>query len=186
MLSYSFDEMYNYAKDCNGNYDGKFFVAVKTTKIFCLPSCKAKFPLPKNLEFFESKIDAVKSGYRGCKRCYSNNWPFNKPAWLDMVVQFMKANDDRKINLDELTNLANVDPTTLRRYFKKHYKQSLMDYHRSLRLAKTKELLKNNTLQDVASICGFSSLKGFKIAYKNKFGMNPKSQIKINLVDEIK
>ena len=75
MLTYSFEEMYKIAKNCNSSFDGKFFVAVKTTKIFCIPSCKARFPLPENLAFFETKDEALQAGYRGCKRCHSANWP---------------------------------------------------------------------------------------------------------------
>ncbi|MDR2756488.1 MAG: hypothetical protein LBC20_12345 [Planctomycetaceae bacterium] len=50
-------------------YDGLFFCGVKTTKIFCRPSCKAKTPLKKNVEYFENPKQAEKAGYRACKRC---------------------------------------------------------------------------------------------------------------------
>ena len=92
MLTYSFDEMCEYTRTNNSYYNGKFFLAVKTTKIFCIPSCKAKFPLPENVEFYETKDEALNAGYRGCKRCYSANWPFNDPNWLNDIVLYMKSN----------------------------------------------------------------------------------------------
>lgn len=49
-------------------FDGKFYIAVKTTGIVCLPSCPAQ-PLPKNVEFYDSYEDAICDGYRPCKRC---------------------------------------------------------------------------------------------------------------------
>ncbi len=184
MLCYSFNEMYDSAKNCDSSYDGKFFVAVKTTKIFCIPSCKAKFPLPKNLEFFETKEEAIKAGYRGCKRCYSANWPINDPPWLEPVVSYIKNNTKTKVELTQLTTLANVDATTLRRYFKKRYNQSLMDYQRSIRLDKAKELLNHNPIPVVARICGFSTIKGFKLAYYKKFAEYPNSKKSIEPLDE--
>ena len=175
MLSYSFEEMYAIGKNCDESYNGKFFVAVKTTKIFCIPSCKAKFPLPENLEFFETKDEALQAGYRGCKRCYSDNWPFNDPNWLGEVVTYLKKHSNRKVDLEELTALAKVDQTTLRRYFKKKYQQSLMDYHRSLRLEQAEILLKEKTISEVAQLCGFSTVKGFTLAYRKKYGKKPVS-----------
>ena len=52
----------------DSSYDGKFYIAVKTTHIVCLPSCPAK-PLPKNVVFFDTLNAALEEGYRPCKRC---------------------------------------------------------------------------------------------------------------------
>ncbi|WP_325276958.1 Ada metal-binding domain-containing protein, partial [Romboutsia sp.] len=53
----------------NADSDGKFFYAVRTTKIFCKPSCKSRAPLRNNVIFFDSKQQAIGAGYRPCKRC---------------------------------------------------------------------------------------------------------------------
>lgn len=50
-------------------YDRKFFVAVKSTKIVCCPSCSSRIPLEKNMVFFDTLEEALKNGYRPCKRC---------------------------------------------------------------------------------------------------------------------
>lgn len=50
-------------------YDGQFFVAVKSTKIVCLPSCPSRTPLEKNMDFFDTLDEALQNGYRPCKRC---------------------------------------------------------------------------------------------------------------------
>ncbi|MCC8024068.1 MAG: hypothetical protein LIP16_02005 [Clostridium sp.] len=51
------------------NYDGKFYVAVKSTKIVCRPSCSSRTPLEKNMVFFDTLEEALKNGYRPCRRC---------------------------------------------------------------------------------------------------------------------
>ncbi|MFT9494790.1 Ada metal-binding domain-containing protein [Anaerosolibacter sp.] len=63
------EEKWNAVMNNNEHYDGLFFYAVKTTKIFCRPSCKAKVPLRKNTLFFSSADEALKEGFRPCKMC---------------------------------------------------------------------------------------------------------------------
>ena len=184
MLTYSFNEMYTIAKTNNKNYNGKFFLAVKTTRIFCIPSCKAKIPLLKNVEFFETKNEAIQAGYRGCKRCHSAKWPFAEPDWIQEIISYMKRNLDRKVTEKELADLANVDPTTLRRYFKKSQNVSLMDYFRTLRLENSKELLSEKTVTEVAQLTGFNSVKGFSNAFEKKFGIKPSQVVKNKTTEE--
>ena len=62
-------EKYNFIGHQNRKYDGLFYVAVKTTKIFCLPSCRAKKPLEKNVIFYDTKREALTNGFRACKIC---------------------------------------------------------------------------------------------------------------------
>lgn len=176
MLNYSFNEMCEFSRTNNSSYNGKFFLAVKTTKIFCIPSCKAKFPLPENVEFYETKEEALNAGYRGCKRCYSANWPFEEPDWLKEIVEYMKSNLLNKITESQLVEKVNVDPTTLRKYFRKKYKTSLMNYYRSLRLEKAKDLLEESSVSEIAYLCGFTSVKGFSKAFEKKFGISPSQE----------
>ena len=53
----------------DGSYDGKFYIAVKSTGIYCSPSCKARTPLSKNVELFDTAQECLDAGYRACKRC---------------------------------------------------------------------------------------------------------------------
>ena len=62
-------EQINAVKNRDKRYDGKFFVAVKSTKIVCLPSCYSRIPLEKNMVFFDTLEEALENGYRPCKRC---------------------------------------------------------------------------------------------------------------------
>ena len=63
------NKKYNFIGNRDTVYDGLFYTAVKTTKIFCLPSCRAKKPLQKNVIFYDTKNEAIKNGFRACKIC---------------------------------------------------------------------------------------------------------------------
>ena len=127
-------------------YDGKFFTCVKTTRIFCL-------------------------GYRPCKRCYPLNSPGFFPDWLETIEQFLAENLHRKVSDIELTELVDLDISTIRRFFKKKHAQSIKDYHRLLRLVKAKRYIDNGmNVESVASLVGYSTIKGFTLAFKKQFG----------------
>ena len=67
------NEKYNIIGNKDTKYDGIFFTAVKTTGIFCLPSCSAKKPNKENVIFYDTKEEAIKNSYRACKICSHKN-----------------------------------------------------------------------------------------------------------------
>src|SRR5215471_10624933 len=67
-------------------YDGIFFVAVRTTGIFCRPSCPARKPLPRNREYYATATEAVAAGYRPCKRCRPLEADGRPPAWAAQLL----------------------------------------------------------------------------------------------------
>ena len=170
-MSYSFDFMYDKILNNDSKYNGKFFTCVKTTKIFCLPSCKAKTPLKKNVEFVYSAEKALEKGYRPCKRCYPLNSPGFYPEWLGIIEQFLTEHTNRNISDTELTELVKLDISTIKRHFKKKHSQSIKEYFRVIRLNKAKNLIaKGIKVEEAAFLVGYHSVKGFKLAYKKKFG----------------
>ena len=70
----NFERMYTITTVCDHRYDGSFYVAVRTTGIYCLPSCTARLPLRKNVEFVASQCEAESKGYRACKRCHPDRF----------------------------------------------------------------------------------------------------------------
>ncbi len=172
---FPFQTMINAAKSNDLSYDGKFWLGVKSTRIYCLPSCKARFPLLKNITFFSTREEAIANGYRGCKRCMSEFYPKVKPNWLDNIVDFLQAHPTRKVSTREITRLVEVDITTIRRYFKHHYGISPMTYHRRLRLAYAKKQLENGIdIKIVSNLVGFTSIEGFIQAFKKEYGNSPR------------
>lgn len=168
------EDLYNLCAECDPTYDGKFFLGVLSTKIYCLPSCKAKMPLRKNIKMFSTREEAVNFGLRGCKRCKSEFYPFTQPSWYNPLLEFIDKIKDRKVTSKELEDLTNVNISTIRRYFKHYQGSTLSGYHRRIRLEYAKQLLLNGeSLLDIPYLTGFSSLSGFRSAFFNEFGKNP-------------
>jgi methylphosphotriester-DNA--protein-cysteine methyltransferase len=171
---FSFEIMLTAAKSNDASYDGKFWLGVKSTNIYCLPSCKARFPLENNIIFFSAREEAVKRNFRGCKRCKSEFYPFIEPKWIEKIKQYMSSILTRKITENELISIAEVDITTIRRYFKFYQKVTLMAYHRKLRISYAKRLLEGGTdVKEVFQMIGYQSMGGFLNAFKQEFGFLP-------------
>src|SRR5437588_11292398 len=78
------------------SYDGVFFIAVKTTGIFCKPSCPSR-PKREHLEFFEKIGDAISAGYRPCKRCQPELANGKPPDWVAKIIERVSASPDLRL-----------------------------------------------------------------------------------------
>lgn len=166
--------LYDICKNNDKSFDGIFFMGVHTTEIYCLPSCKAKTPLYKNVKFYETKEDAITAGLRGCKRCRSEFFPLVYPPWLNLVLEYLSSNLSTKIKEDQLEQLAKVNISTIQRYFKEYLNNSVMSYHRNLRLDYAKKLITQGVdLLDIPYLIGYDSMSGFRDAFHKEFGYNP-------------
>src|SRR4051812_23795585 len=95
------------------SYDGVFFLGVKTTGIFCCPSCPSQ-PKPAHLEFFPNAGEAVRAGYRPCKRCQPELASGQPPEWVAGLMARAAAAPDEKISASDLRALG-VAPERARR-----------------------------------------------------------------------
>jgi len=68
------EDKYDIIINKDKNYDGIFYTAVKTTKIFCLPSCTARKPKQENVIFYDTQDEAIENGFRACKVCKPNEY----------------------------------------------------------------------------------------------------------------
>lgn len=173
-MKLSRDDMLEAMKRGNRRYDGVFFVGVKTTKMYCLPSCKAKLPLPENVVFFFHEEAALSCHYRPCKRCKPDLYPNVSPLWIDDCVSFLRENANRRVRDSELTEIAAVEVSTLRRAFTVALGMTPVAYHRGLRLEQAAgSLRRNNPVVQVSEEIGFESLSGFVDAFRRKFSVSP-------------
>jgi AraC family transcriptional regulator of adaptative response/methylated-DNA-[protein]-cysteine methyltransferase len=157
----------------DASYDGVFFTGVKTTGIFCRPSCTARKPRPENVEFFATHREAVFSGYRPCKRCRPLDADGRPPVWVGRLLVRLEADPASRIRAADLRS-AGVDPARARRYFLKHYGMTFQAYCRARRLADAFRLIKGGAaVSDVATATGFESESGFRAAFARAFGTTP-------------
>jgi AraC family transcriptional regulator of adaptative response/methylated-DNA-[protein]-cysteine methyltransferase len=153
-------------------YDGIFFLGVKTTGIFCRPSCPARRPLPRNVDYFSNVREAIFAGYRPCKRCRPLETDGRPPDWIDRALE-MAQRAEARIRDSELKRTG-IDPYRVRRYFQKHYGMTFQAYCRAQRMGDAlTELRTGATLDDVALGNGFESHSGFRDAFMRTFGRAP-------------
>jgi len=157
----------------DASYDGIFFVAVRTTGIFCRPSCPARKPRPENVEFFGTSKDALFSGYRPCKRCRPLDTDGKPPAWVDKLTTWLERSGTKRITAPELRAMG-IDPARARRYFQKHHGMTFNAYARAWRLNDAFRSLKDGTaVNATATAAGFESLSGFRSAFERVLGAAP-------------
>jgi AraC family transcriptional regulator, regulatory protein of adaptative response / methylated-DNA-[protein]-cysteine methyltransferase len=153
-------------------YDGIFFLGVKTTGIFCRPSCPARRPLPRNVDYFSNVREAIFAGYRPCKRCRPLETDGRPPDWVDRALAMVQGAEAR-IRDSELKK-SGIDPFRVRRYFQEHYGMTFQAYCRAQRMGDAlHELRTGASLDDVALGNGFESHSGFRDAFMRTFGRPP-------------
>lgn len=159
-----------YSKDTS--YDGLFFVAVKTTGIFCRPSCPAN-PKRENVEFFRTIREALFAGYRPCKRCRPLEVNGAAPSWAVELMQRVEESPAEKITAREMQRFG-VTPERARRWFLDHYGMTFAEWQRGRRLAAAFTQIRNGApLDDVVFANGFDSHSGFREAFARTFGAPP-------------
>ena len=164
-------EMERAYKASDRSYDGIFFLAVRTTGIFCRPSCPARKPYPRNVQYYASAKEAIFAGFRPCKRCHPLE--SNAPNWITGLLTHVD-NDPTARYSDTFLRSIKIDPTRARRYFQKNYGMTFQAYCRGRRLGKALEQIRLGVdLDDVALGYGYNSHSGFREAFTRTFGNPP-------------
>jgi AraC family transcriptional regulator of adaptative response/methylated-DNA-[protein]-cysteine methyltransferase len=159
----------------DASYDGVFFTGVRTTGIFCRPSCTARKPRPENIEFFATPREAMFSGYRPCKRCRPLEADGRPPAWAEKLLARVEADPGLRLKAADL-RAAGVDPARARRWFLKHYGMTFQAYCRARRLAQAfRSIQEGSSVTNVAMESGFESESGFRTAFSRVFGAAPRA-----------
>jgi AraC family transcriptional regulator, regulatory protein of adaptative response / methylated-DNA-[protein]-cysteine methyltransferase len=154
-------------------YEGIFYLGVKTTGIFCRPTCAARKPFPENVEFYETADDALAAGFRPCRRCKPLDAASDAPEWVRDLLGKVSAAPTRRWTDEDLMAIG-VDPTRVRRWFKQQFGMTFHDFVRSRRLGLALDSLKNgNSLDDAALDHGYESLSGFRDGIRKTFGATP-------------
>lgn len=157
----------------DASYDGLFYTGVRTTGIFCRPSCSARKPKPENVEFFGTVKDVLFAGYRACLRCKPLETGEDHPAWLDALMARIDAEPSARIREADLKAMG-LDPARVRRYFASRYGLTFQAYCRARRLSHALESIKHGgSVDDAVFDAGYESHSGFREAFVKAFGATP-------------
>jgi AraC family transcriptional regulator, regulatory protein of adaptative response / methylated-DNA-[protein]-cysteine methyltransferase len=163
----------------NVDFEGIFITAVKTTGIFCRPSCTARKPKIENVEFFKTTDEAAQKGYRPCKVCKPLENLGQIPAYIEALIMELEQNPTLKLRDVDLIEKG-IEPSAVRRWFSKNHGVTFQTFQRTLRInAALKKIQNGESLTSVAYNSGYESLSGFNDSFKNIIGVAPsKAKIK--------
>ncbi|MBE9918076.1 methylphosphotriester-DNA--protein-cysteine methyltransferase family protein [Paenibacillus donghaensis] len=157
------------------SYDFKFFYAVKSTGIFCRPSCKSKPPNRGNVRIFMNAERAIREGFRPCKRCKPTGERLPDHEWIEVITRYMDHNFAEPLSLNLLAEIGHGSPYHLHRTFKKIMGMTPLEYLQRIRLDHAKALLKQPDLS-IAAIgkrVGLPNTSYFISLFKQNFGYTP-------------
>jgi AraC family transcriptional regulator, regulatory protein of adaptative response / methylated-DNA-[protein]-cysteine methyltransferase len=166
-------EMYKALVERDQSFNGLFFACVRTTGIFCRPTCHARKPKPENVEFAPTIQEALHRGYRPCLLCEPMTAGAAAPNWLAPLLDAIKAQPDAKLK-DQDLRLRGLDPVQVRRTFKRSFGMTFQAYQRACRLGTAMKALHDGApTLDAGLDAGFESDSGFREAFARVFGESP-------------
>ncbi|MBS1518675.1 MAG: bifunctional transcriptional activator/DNA repair protein Ada [Bacteroidetes bacterium] len=154
-------------------FEGQFFAAIKTTGIFCRPSCTARKPKRENVEYFRTQREAMVSGYRPCKVCRPLSYSREIPAEIKSLINEINSNPSLKISDYDLRK-RELEPSRIRRWFQKNHGVTFQGFQRLMRINNAFHDIKNgDKVINAAFENGYGSLSGFNYSFKKNADFNP-------------
>lgn len=172
------DVMWHAAIMCDAGYDGMFYYAVKSTGIFCRPSCRSKTPHRDNVVYFANAQQAMTAGYRPCKRCRPElAGRTYDPAGetVSLMQKLLETQYEHLHSMDEVAQQVGMSAFHLQRLFKQYIGMTPKEYLDGVRVKKAMHLLGSSSLNNT-EICyavGFQSPSSFYNAFRKQTGLTP-------------
>lgn len=170
------EEKWNAVATNNAGYDGKFYYAVKSTGIYCRPSCKSKLPDPANILYFDTKTDAENAGYRPCKRCRPDLIDYQPVQNLARQMKQIIDSEflDKAHVFQELKKLG-VTPKRSIEIFKEQFGVTPGAYADRLRMNEARCRLSESDMPilEIAYTLGFESISAFYSFFGRYTDMTP-------------
>jgi AraC family transcriptional regulator of adaptative response / DNA-3-methyladenine glycosylase II len=166
----------------DARFDGTFYIAVKTTHVFCRPICPANLPLEKNVEYFTLAQQAMLAGYRPCLRCRPDSAPHSY-AWQGVNTTVHRAmhllKEYRELNIEEIAKKLGISARYFRQLFQQHLGLSPKQFQLFDKVLFAKQLLHDSQLpiEHIAHASGFASARRLQHNFKKVTGLTPQ-QIK--------
>ncbi|HSV53129.1 MAG TPA: AlkA N-terminal domain-containing protein [Burkholderiaceae bacterium] len=180
------DACYLAMKARDARFDGRFFIGVTSTGIYCRPVCRVKMPRRENCRFFGHAAQAEHAGFRPCLRCrpelapHSVVWSIQDASYI-LAHQAARLLDEPEVwgdaapSVEQLAVRLGVSDRHVRRIFEAQFGVSPVQYLQTRRLLTAKQLLADTNLPitQIALISGFASVRRFNAAFVEHYGLNP-------------
>lgn len=170
------EKMWKAVSENDTSYDGVFFYAVKSTGIYCRPSCKSKLPKRENVCFFDTAEQARSAGFSPCKRCRSDlldYQPIKETA--EKAKRLLDDSFRNRCELNQELQHLGVSQRRMVEIFKSEYGVTLYEYMGNLRFEEAKRLLldTDDEIINIAYQIGFGGVSSFYRFFKNCTGLSP-------------
>lgn len=166
-------EYYQALLDKNPEYESIFYVGVKTTGVFCRPTCPARKPKFENCEFFETAQQALLASFRPCQRCRPLSHPNQVSNLVQTLVEAVEKNPEKRWKDRDFQEIS-VDASTARRQFKKRFGMTFVAYARARRMGLAmKQIRGGDKVINAQLDTGYESSSGFRDAFSRIMGAAP-------------
>ncbi len=159
----------------DASYDGKFYYGVRTTGIYCRPSCKSRVPVKTNVRLFINSSEALSENFRPCKRCKPDGGRLPNEDWVGQIVDVIKSRYAEPLTLGTLAQMFHGSPYHLQRTFKRIQGVSPAEFLLRTRISKAQQLLENTHLpvMNIAFAVGITNTSHFSTQFLNQTGTTP-------------
>jgi AraC family transcriptional regulator of adaptative response/methylated-DNA-[protein]-cysteine methyltransferase len=167
--------MYRALSRRDAAYEGVFLTGVKTTGVFCRPTCRAKRPKAENVEFFRSAVEALHGGYRPCRLCRPLDATRPVPPLVEKLRRAVEEAEDARV-MDKDLVARGIEPSTARRQFRAYHGMTFHAYQRARRMGLAlRDVQSGKAVADVQAARGYGSASGFRAAFARLFGRAPQA-----------
>lgn len=158
----------------DSKYEGVFWFGVRTTGIFCRPTCRAKRPKPENVEYFPGSAQALHAGYRACRLCRPLAVAGESSPLVQRLLRLVEDSADGRVSDKELRTQG-IAPATARRRFRLECEQTFQAYQRTWRMGRAQAAMcSGGSVIEVQQSHGYESASGFRAAFTRIFGVAPR------------
>ncbi|MEX2130583.1 MAG: DNA-3-methyladenine glycosylase 2 family protein [Pseudohongiellaceae bacterium] len=175
------NDKYEHARQTRDpRFDGRFFVGVLTTGIYCRPVCPVRVPKKENVQLYPTAAAAAEAGFRPCLRCRPETSP-GTPAWqgsswkVSRALQLIERGLVDDGSIDELAEQLDIGARQLSRLFKQHIGASPVTVAQTRRLHFAKQLIDETDLPmtDICFAAGFGSVRRFNAVFRSVYDRTP-------------
>ncbi|HFK1529867.1 TPA: bifunctional transcriptional activator/DNA repair enzyme AdaA [Bacillus cereus] len=176
------DERWHAIVHNDSSFDDKFYYGVKTTGIFCRPSCKSRVPNIDNVKIFQNTEEALSENFRPCKRCKPNGLTLPNEDWVTQIEEYIDNHYSESLTLEILADMCHGSPYHLQRTFKRIKGITPIEYIQQTRVSRAIEYLTNTdkSIMEIGFAVGIPNTAHFATLFKKRTGYTPSMYRKIN------